>query len=50
MKKQTKVTLGIILFLAWITLSCTGELALAALGILALAASALCLVGTEYVG
>jgi len=50
MKKQTKVTLGIILFLTWITLSCTGELHLAAVAVLALAASVLLLRGTEYVG
>lgn len=50
MKKKTKITLGIILFIAWLTLSCTGELLLAAVGVLALAASVLLLAGTEYVG
>lgn len=50
MRKKTKITLGIILTLIWITLSCTDSLLLAGLGVLALAAAALLLRGTEYIG
>lgn len=50
MKKKVRLTISGILFIAWIALSSMNNICLAVVGVFALLAAVLLLVGTEYVG